>query len=274
MRKISLLIIFITFVFWGLAIPQDNYCLNCIAVYGDSRTGHSVHKEIVRIILSFKPRVVFHTGDLVANGLSKKDWDIFNRITLPLRKNAEFYPALGNHEMNSELFFRNFNLPGNRPYYSLEYFGINFIVLDSEIDLKPGSVQYQWLESELMNLSSPKKPIIVFLHRPIFNVGRHFEQNLELRDSIVPLFERYKVKIVFSGHDHNYQRFLYNGIYYIVTGGGGAPLIGQFTNSPFKQKFIQAHHFCVLSITNGQIVVGVYDINAQLIDSFTVKFNG
>lgn len=274
MKKISLLIIFIIFIFFGLAYPQDNDCLNCIAVYGDSQTGHSVHEEIVRAILLFKPGVVFHTGDLVANGLSKKNWDIFNKITLTLRKNVEFYPALGNHEKNSELFFQNFDLPRNRPYYSLQRYGINFIVLDSEIDLTSGSVQYQWLESELMNLSSSRKPTVVFLHRPLFSVGKHFKENLTLKDSLAPLFEQYKVKIVFSGHDHNYQRFLYHGIYYIVTGGGGARLTGKFANNPFMQKFIQAYHFCILSVTNAKILVDVYDIDAQLIDNFTVKFNG
>jgi hypothetical protein len=32
------------------------------------------------------------------------------------------------------------------------------------------------------------------------------------------------VDAVFSGHNHIYERYLYNGIHYLVTGGGGAHL--------------------------------------------------
>ena len=41
----------------------------------------------------------------------------------------------------------------------------------------------------------------------------------------VPLFERYGVQLVLSGHDHNYQRFVArNGVAYVVHGGGAASL--------------------------------------------------
>jgi hypothetical protein len=36
----------------------------------------------------------------------------------------------------------------------------------------------------------------------------------------VPLLERYGVRLVLSGHDHNYQRFARNGVTYVVHGGG------------------------------------------------------
>jgi hypothetical protein len=39
-----------------------------------------------------------------------------------------------------------------------------------------------------------------------------------------PLFERYGVDAVFSGHDHCYSRAEKNGVRYFVSGGGGAPL--------------------------------------------------
>ena len=83
-----------------------------IVIYGDSRTGHKNHKRIVEAILKVKPRVVFHTGDLVNDGLDSKDWKIFNRITSELLTTAEFYPSMGNHENDSKLFFDNFSLPG------------------------------------------------------------------------------------------------------------------------------------------------------------------
>ena len=38
------------------------------------------------------------------------------------------------------------------------------------------------------------------------------------------MFEKYHVSAAFFGHDHNYQHYLKNGIHYVTTGGGGAPL--------------------------------------------------
>ena len=39
-----------------------------------------------------------------------------------------------------------------------------------------------------------------------------------------PILDRHDVQLVLAGHDHNYQRHEKNGVVYIVTGGGGAPL--------------------------------------------------
>src|SRR5690606_5790505 len=46
----------------------------------------------------------------------------------------------------------------------------------------------------------------------------------ELRERWSPLFEKYGVSALFSGHDHVYSRAEHNGVRYFVSGGGGAPL--------------------------------------------------
>ena len=71
---------------------------NSIIVYGDTRDATTVHEEIVKLILKNKPIAVFHTGDLVNNGMVQKQWDIFTEIIKPLRETVPFYPVLGNHE--------------------------------------------------------------------------------------------------------------------------------------------------------------------------------
>ena len=54
---------------------------NSIVIYGDTRTGHDKHREVVASILKKNPKVVFHTGDLVADGTKSDQWDVFNEIT-------------------------------------------------------------------------------------------------------------------------------------------------------------------------------------------------
>ncbi len=242
-----------------------------IAVYGDSRTGHSAHERIMEGIASITPVAVFHTGDLVGNGNNSKDWKTFNRIKSKLPSGTLFYPALGNHEKESPLYFNNFTLPGNERWYSVEISGVHFTILDSGTDLSLNSTQYQWLENDLSSVGSGINFIAVLFHYPPYSTGRHGEDPKRLRSKIVPLFKQYGVDLVFSGHDHNYERLLVNGTQYIVTGGGGAPLRRQARNSPYSLVFKKAHHFCVIYFTgNGNLTVDVWDWAAKLIDHFEV----
>jgi|Deesub1362A_J573_1020465.scaffolds.fasta_scaffold00045_115 3',5'-cyclic AMP phosphodiesterase CpdA len=250
--------------------PQPASQPKSVVIYGDSRTGHYTHQRVVSAIVQSDPDVVFHTGDLVEDGLVAEQWDTFNDIVSPLLETAEFYPALGNHERNSHLFFDNFVLPNNERWYSVQWDDIHFILLDSNSDISKGSEQYAWLESELKRISNTGKFIVVILHHPPFSTGPHTEDGIKLRDSIVPLFEKYGVDIVFSGHDHAYERSLHNGVYYIVTGGGGAPLYSQTRTSPYSLVFVKAHHFCRLYVADNKLTVNVLDINLKTIDKFTV----
>lgn len=258
------ILIFIFLQFFCFAYSSD------IVIYGDSRSGHDNHRQVVNAILKLNPAVVFHTGDLVENGRRPEDWLIFNEITAGLLKSAEFYPALGNHENRSPLFFNNFNLPNNECWYSLERNGIHFAVLDSTAPLNVGSKQYKWLKSDLSGIDKRIKFRVVVFHHPLFDAAKDKEDEKELKATLLPLFKRYGINVVFSGHSHNYQRFLYNNIYYIVTAGGGAPLHDQKRTSPYLQKFIKTYHFCLLSMEDGFLAIKVLDPHLNLIDEFKV----
>jgi 3',5'-cyclic AMP phosphodiesterase CpdA len=242
-----------------------------IIIYGDSRTNHQIHQKIVDEIIKVKPAVVFHAGDLVEDGLNPAQWVTFNNIVSALTNITEFYPALGNHENNSPLYFDNFVLPNNEQWYAVEKDNLYFIVLDSNSDCSIGSVQYLWLEDDLQNISEDIKFVIAIFHHPPFSTGPNTEDEKGLRQSIVPLFEQYGVDIVFNGHDHNYERSLYNNIYYIVTGGGGGPLDDQARTSPYSQLFIKTYHFCKSSLINDQLIIEVYDIDSNIIDQFVIN---
>ena len=79
-----------------------------IAVYGDSQLDQIAQERVVKAILQFKPSIIFRVGDIVNDGNDPEQWKIFNRIALPLLTTTEYYPALGNHEKDSPLYFTNF----------------------------------------------------------------------------------------------------------------------------------------------------------------------
>jgi hypothetical protein len=276
MRKLSVIFVFALFAI-GLAghlSAQDvPSCKECIVIYGDSRTGHNTHRKIVADIMKLEPKIVFHVGDMVAKGHKERDWQKFNDITQQLRKSAEFFPVMGNHERESALYFKNFSLSKDKSWYSLDRMGIHFIILDSNLPLDWWSKQHRWLQGELKKFSIDKSPVIVLLHQPPVTIGHYARQAKALRQKIAPLFEKYGVVAVFSGDDHNYQRALRNNIYYVITGGGGAPLHSKVSADPenqkYNQKFAAVNNFCTLSIAGNQISVKAYDIDLNLIDEFS-----
>ena len=255
---------------WG-DLPE--YEGDVVAVYGDSRTGHDVHDWLMEGMASLAPAAVFHTGDLVEDGTDPEHWIIFNEIAARLPTTTPLFPALGNHEMESPLYFDNFELPGNERWYVVDDIeNFHFIVLDTESNLAEGSTQYQWLENELENSFSTTDYTVVFFHYPLFSTGYHGPDEKGIAGGLVPLFEGYGVDAVFNGHDHDYERSTVNGIRYIVTGGGGAPLRGQYLTSDYSDLFVSAYHFCVLHFDETRnLTVDVWDDNVDLIDRFVIE---
>jgi 3',5'-cyclic AMP phosphodiesterase CpdA len=241
-----------------------------IVVYGDARTNHDIHRKIVGQILTFRPQAVFSTGDQVNDGRVPDEWVIFNEIIAPIRKTSEFYPVPGNHERNADLYFKNFQLPGNERWYSVRKGPVLFLMLDSNWLIGPGSNQHAWLGKELQNIPRGVKFGVAVFHHPILSSGPYpDEKNLQRR--LLPLLEKYRVDLVFVGHEHVYERSFKDGITHVTTGGGGAPLHLKLRHNPYGQVFASVHHFCVLRVAGQTLEVRAYDTEMALIDEFRLK---
>jgi len=242
-----------------------------IAIYGDSQHNPEIQRRLVQTILSFKPAIVFRVGDIVNDGYEPELWKAFHDIHGPLLETTEYFPALGNHEYDSPLYFDTFRFLNNRRWYSVDRMGIHFIILDSNSRLDLESEQYKWLVSDLTAQEGSAKFVIAIFHHPIFDVGAyHKADEKNLRPILQPLFENAGVSAVFSGHSHNYQRFEYNGMYFIVTAGGGSNLRKQSRTDPYLQKFSLSYHFCLLTPEDDFLRVRVIDIDSKLIDDFKI----
>ena len=124
--------------------------------------------------------------------------------------------VLGNHDvrvMRGRYQYDSLNMP--RRYYRRAVGGVELYLLDSN---RVDAGQTTWLRRALS--SSRARWRIAVLHHPAFTCGRYVPHAGVLRHW-VPLFERYRVRLVLSGHDHNYQRFSpRRGVRYVVHGGG------------------------------------------------------
>ncbi len=254
------------------------YLSGSVVVYGDSRSGHSMHSWIMEGMGSLAPEAVFHTGDLVNDGREANQWITFNDIASQLPSGTPIYPALGNHEHESQQYFDNFELPGNERWYLVgDIEGFNFIVLDTgsalaaATTIAPASTQYQWLKSQLSSSMSSTDFTVVTFHYPLFSTGQHGGDERHMAADLVPLFEQYGVDAVFNGHNHNYERSTVNGIRYIVTGGGGAPLRNQAGTGAYSELFVKAFHFCALYFDeDDKLMVDVWSDKVELIDQFEI----
>ncbi len=242
--------------------------------YGDTRSHPEIHRQIITYILSLKPEFVIQSGDLVAVGTDKSQWDEFNGILQPLRDaHIAYYPARGNHDIG-DYYIKEVTEPylsGNGYYYSFVRHGIKFIALDNFQDFDKGSDENKWLVGQLEESQKKHQTVIPFFHESAFSVGLH-GSNLDCQRILHPLFVKYGVKLVIAGHDHLYYRTKRDGVTYVVTGGGGAPL---YTDEHKElgipgDVYVSAHHIVRLDVTSAQIHLTALEPDGTVIDNFTV----
>ncbi len=243
-------------------------------VYGDSRDNKYIHRIIVSHILEHNPDFVLHTGDMVNSGSSKKEWNTYLQITEIIHD--ILYPTPGNHEKPFDTYLEIYsNLYTNTTYYSFDKNNAHIISLDTNTYFSPNSTQYKWLINDLENINSKWK--FVFFHHPPYSSGSH-GQNKKVKEALVPVFEKYNIDIIFSGHDHIYERTFpiskdkinETGIVYIVTGGGGAPLY-DINENWWTAKILKTNNFVKVEIFEDSLDLTAYNINNKEIDEYRIK---
>lgn len=243
------------------------------AVLGDNRSGDAVYRKLVSMLMERKPDFVVNTGDLIATPGDKEAWAAFWKMSKPII--VPYFPVAGNHDVRSKVFFsektykEQVDLPGNELYYSFVAGNSLFIVLDTNLDDQEKKItgeQYQWLERVLSNSSHTHT--FIFMHHPFFTEpgkGRHSGNSLDKypkdRDRLEALLVKYKVGMVFAGHEHFYQRKTVDTIKHIITGGGGAPLYAGEKDGGFN-------HFILVTVDGDKVNAEVVDINGKVRDRF------
>ncbi len=236
-------------------------------VYGDSRGGWDNWKSTLIVSQGIEKEnlaVVFNTGDLVDDGKNKADWIDFFTAS-PFIHNSTLFPVLGNHEHNSRLYFSYFSLPFPERWYSYENGPVHFIALDSNIRFRYRITQYLWMLHELRTNRQPFT--IVLFHHPPYSSGTEHGNSSWLQRCWAPVFERYHVDVVVNGHDHDYERSIVNGVTYIVTGGGGAPLY-DVGKSPWTIYSEKTFHYCVFTVDTSTLTFEAKKPTGDVFDSF------
>lgn len=177
--------------------------------------------------------------------------------------------VLGNHDYevaNGRYELRTLGMPS--PYYTRTLGDVQLFFLDSNA---VNDRQTAWLDQQLSSSSATWK--VALFHHPPYTCGGH-SGAADVQRRWVPLFEKYKVQLVLSGHDHNYQRFAAkNGVTYVVDGGGGAGLYqlhGCPSSYPTRVRARYEHSFLYVTATADQLNVSEVNLSGKVRDHFAL----
>src|ERR687898_651377 len=266
-------------------------------------------EDTIENIISVNPELIITTGDHVKDEKSAKCWI---QMSEPIKDKMKI--AIGNHDAEFSKIYKqiikNYNLKS--PYYSHDFKNIHFISLSTEHPYEEGSKQYKFIKSDLKKSSTNSSIdwIIVHQHKPLYSTNADIEESERIKDTFLPLFEKYGVDFVISGHNQYYERthpmsynkvvgfetkqqesmpeftedddvdddskYIYentNGIIYLTVGTAGDEL--QQIKEKEDYYIIQKEKYGFLNLkleNNGKTIVGEFHTNNdKILDNFKVK---
>ena len=244
------------------------------AVIGDNGTGARPQYEVGAQLAQAHARQPFELVVMVGDNMygSQNPVDFINKFERPyatlLAAGVTFQAALGNHDApKAALAYEPFNMNGRR-YYTFTRREVRFLVLDTnQLD----GAQLAWAEQTLK--TAPETWTIAVFHHPLYsNAGRH-GSNLELRVELEPLLVQYGVDVVFSGHDHAYERLKpQNGITYFVEGASGQLRRGDMQASPdTAASYDQDQSFMVAEIAGETMTFQTISRTGRIVDAGVIR---
>ena len=252
-------------------LPNAEGSLKFLA-FGDSGTGTRWQFETGAQMAKTRGKFPFELALLMGDNLYgvERPQDFVNKFEKPYKAlidgGVKFYAALGNHDERNQRFYKLFNMDG-KLYYSFKApkQNVRFFALESTY---PDPVQIKWIEDELKGSGEDWK--IVYMHHPLYSSGGRHGSDTALRDALEPLFLKYNVSVVLTGHDHFYERVKpQKGIAHFVLGSGGKLAPGDIDpNSPLTARgFHGDYSFLVGEVVGDQLYFQAISRTGGIFDS-------
>jgi hypothetical protein len=251
-----------------VALPLAEGSLK-VAVLGDTGTGgksqYQTAAELAEYHKKFPFTIALMLGDNMYGADAPRDYVAkFEKPYKPLLDaGVKFYASLGNHDNPNQRFYKLFNMGGEKYYSFKPKEGVRFFALDSNY-LDPA--QLAWLEKELAASGSDWK--ICFFHHPLYSSGDKHGPALEKRQALEPIFIKHGVSVVFSGHEHFYERIKpQQGIHYFTTGGAAKLRPGNNVSELTAKGFDDDYHFMIMEIVGDELYFQTISRPGKTVDS-------
>ncbi|MCK5238603.1 MAG: metallophosphoesterase family protein [Candidatus Thorarchaeota archaeon] len=262
-----------------------------LVIAGDNRPGTStapiqpdVFPELVELIIAEEPHMVVLLGDFVL-GVTESDsenlyaWGLFNEISDRMGHYAPVIGVIGNHDTGVsygayqiQYFLDAFiNTGEKKTYFSFDYAGVHFTVIDSEeaeTESRIVGPQLDWLVQDLTENEDKMK--FVFSHRPIYStthLGSSLDEDPEEQAALQALLVEKNVSLFAAGHDHSYARITVDGVVHLISGGLGAPPY----SSPWSDE---VYHYVLTTVSEHSVNFKVINAEGAIHDQYNLPHEG
>lgn len=243
------------------------------AAIGDNGTGdrpqYEIADQMTKLQSTFPYDLVIMLGDNMYGG--QRPSDFVKKFEEPyktlLGRNVKFQASLGNHDRPENVSYGPYNMNGQR-YYTYVRKNVRFFALDSTLmDRK----QLDWLDAALKDSREDWK--IPYFHHPLYSNASRHGSSVDLRLLLEPIFVKYGVQVVFSGHDHVYERVKpQKGIYYFVSGAAGQLRKGNMDPSDqTAASFDQDQSFMAVEVAGDEMFFEAVSRTGRIVDSGTIN---
>ena len=249
---------------------------------GDAQNDiYSMWSRLIRQGLRDAPRMQFivHAGDLITTSTSDALWGEWHQAAGWINRSVASFPTPGNHEYPqidgkrglAPLYRPQFTLPGNgiagleESNYFVDIQGVRMISLNSN---ERQAEQAAWLD-KLLSAGHANRWVVATFHHPIYSSAKG-RDNPQLREMWQPLFDKHKVDLVLTGHDHTYARTnLVGGTVYVVSVSG--PKMYTLERNPrMMRAAANTQLFQIVRIDGGTLQYEARTATGALYDAFAL----
>lgn len=225
-----------------------------IAVVGDMGVTPKA-QAAVEAMLAHGVDLVLHAGDVSYAEGDQVAWNAWFNMVEPVAASAPWMVAIGNHEASvagltrpvpnpaEQAYYRQrFAFPGNELWYSFDWGPVHVVALDTFSEVTVSQAQLDWLRADLAAADAPWT--LAVLHEPPYSSNAAHGSSPRAQAAFVAILEEAGVDLVLAAHDHAYERSWPlrdgepvvrsnesakgAGTVYVVSGGGGASLYGEW----------------------------------------------
>ncbi|MNW34922.1 Endo-1,4-beta-xylanase A precursor [compost metagenome] len=284
-------------------------------VFGDSQSGRQEESdyakwgETVNTAYQTHPDAKFfmNLGDLVELDSSYAHWHKWFEGAEGVIEKIPQMSATGNHEYYAgynanqlaDNYIAQFNLPQNGPdrlkgtVYSFDYGDVHFVVLNSQqaeanvnLPNPMGDIlqeQKEWLENDLK--STEKKWKVVLYHKASYYSRASRDKDAEpIKQAFQSVFDKYKVDVVFSAHDHTVTRsYPINNNNFVNSPAEGTVyyLVGRTGNKNYSDPIRQVWNayylndtedtnYVHINVDGDQLTISMQEKNGKLLDQYSI----
>lgn len=258
------------------------------------------------------------SGDAVFLGLNQADWDLFFEASTgdfdvqDSLARTPFMMANGNHDALAVNFVAQFAFPQEQSpeeraqgeeWYSFDYANAHVVVLNDTVlsNAVLAGAQAEWMRADLAAVDRDVTPwVFVVHHRPFYTCQSNHRPDTSLRAAWQPVFDEHGVDMVFTGHNHVYERSqpirgleagqgivagsdtngrpTYDpqgrpsGTVYVVAAGVGAELYPVSTECPTSFTGQRVRPYVLVEVEDRTLRYSAYNaLSGQVIDRFELR---